>query len=785
MRNKSHKSRHASKHEVARRAAAGGRAVKLPKFATSPTDGGGKGGNEAHHKVRQQQAAAAQRKAKADVTLAEKAIGSRSRGGPPRIVSFIALNESGNPHAALGSLAAECGSADDTDLSRPCTIATARHRFTTLLIPDLDEQRIIDAVKIADVVVFTLDCSAAVQETIKDINAEPVFDNMSAYSGSTWFADIGLCITGTTRELLHAINSHGSPTPVVVLQGLGSYASDKQRRHTLRIHERYFESTLAKEVRVLSDDSPNFGELILRTIANIKLRQLKWRDQHPYLLADTVTHDAESNTTELRGYLRGANASASMLFHVTNFGTYAGVEISAPGDPTGSNGEQVVGLLDNADADVQEGLEGFQKNETAFDEDAEFPTEADVAMAERTKTVWVPEGVSEYQAAWYQQEDDITAVEPMQRHEVIDTRSQRSAQSDAALLNAADVLRHEQLTDEERIAERKQLFEDCEDEERHADEVDCPYDIPARKRFAKYRAMKSFDTSAWDPKENLPLEYASIFELAAYSSIRKDSIAEAEQSPVPVGTYVSIRLAGAPASIVDSPFVICSGQLRHEQKWSVVHCHVQRSSEYTEPIKSKTPLFVHVGFRKFYAEPIFSDAVVGNRSKFARYFLPGEKFRIATFYAPITYHPSPVMMFEAPSLAGQRERAPLRLALFGSVMPPNPNFLILKRAVLTGRIATIYKKVLVVKHMFYNEDDVKWFQPVDLFTRLGRQGRIIKAVGTHGMFKASFNDTVFQHDMICMALWKRVFPKWRTVLYNESEHGVEEFGDSDDDADAC
>ena len=42
-------------------------------------------------------------------------------------------------------------------------------------------------------------------------------------------------------------------------------------------------------------------------------------------------------------------------------------------------------------------------------------------------------------------------------------------------------------------------------------QVDTPSDIAARTRFGKFRGLRSWRTSAWDPKENLPREYARVF----------------------------------------------------------------------------------------------------------------------------------------------------------------------------------------------------------------------------------------------------------------------------------
>lgn len=67
------------------------------------------------------------------------------------------------------------------------------------------------------------------------------------------------------------------------------------------------------------------------------------------------------------------------------------------------------------------------------------------------------------------------------------------------------------------------------------DETDTPMEIPARERFARYRGLRSFRTSPWDPFENLPLDYSRIFQFEDYEKTKRNVRRRAGEEGVQVG----------------------------------------------------------------------------------------------------------------------------------------------------------------------------------------------------------------------------------------------------------
>jgi pre-rRNA-processing protein TSR1 len=84
------------------------------------------------------------------------------------------------------------------------------------------------------------------------------------------------------------------------------------------------------------------------------------------------------------------------------------------------------------------------------------------------------------------------------------------------------------MEDPNKISQKHQKFTELETRAREdmdfPDEVDTPLDDEARKRFAKYRGIKSIKNCNWDPFENLPTEYSKIWRFQNFTQAQKDSV---------------------------------------------------------------------------------------------------------------------------------------------------------------------------------------------------------------------------------------------------------------------
>jgi len=198
--------------------------------------------------------------------------------------------------------------------------------------------------------------------------------------------------------------------------------------------------------------------------------------------------------------------------------------------------------------------------------------------------------------------------------------------------------------------------------------------------------------------------------------------------------------------------------MEHENKISVCHYLVQRHNDCkAQSVEGLKPYTFDIGFRRFTARPVFSDNSRANKH-LVKTSIDDNQFVVASVYAPICYPPVGVLMFDAESNA---------LCCHGNVLNVDAHRLLIERKVLTGRPMRVQRRRAVIRYMFWNADDVKYFQPIDLWTRRGLKGKIEEPVGEKGLFKAFFDGNLGQNDTVCLSLYKRTFPfKDETLFCN-------------------
>ncbi|KAJ9465846.1 Pre-rRNA-processing protein TSR1-like protein [Diplonema papillatum] len=809
QKNKGHKhGKHASKNSLKEKAkgrvaimAGLAKTHRAPKSLKGGVDPGSK-----HKRMQQQQARV---KDKRDVLLKQLRTG---RKGAPKVIGFIPVGDTTDQKLARMQVQKLCD--ESAPLDGVATVKTPQFNQTFQLLHSTDNaQDQLDLAKVCDIVVIV--CRVNTDDDVDPNAIEP--DLPDDKTVNTWFSELGLSIDDSGRQLLSTLNCQGIPSVCIVLQGLNLIPNARKRKNVERLHLRYFQSIMTADIvpKVFCTDTVDKAALTLRYLCEQKLRSVKWRDVRPYFLVDKcewmdeaaaptpAADGTPSKMLNIGGFLRGKPLSANRLIHLTNYGTYQIEKIS---DRDGN----VIATPDEG----QEALQYCQVPDPMANEQT-WPTDEELKEAERLERksrkeksekvmkVKVPEGFSSYQAAWVADPQDFEEIGSSEDDESagdddkMDTKSRATTKysrvSSAAQTDVEEAVggnwlaADEAMSDEQRLSELLRLKEASKDDAEFPDEVETPVHIPSRIRFQKYRGLQSFRTSTWDANESLPVDYARIFKFGNFKRTQKISLATLEGGEAE--RYVVVTLRAVPAAFFEkyneregSP-LIASGLLPHEQKYTVLHFLMQRNKEYDVPIKSKSRLVINMGFRKVVANPIYSEPCKGARTKFSRYFHADDKFIMMSFFGPASYLPTPALCFQPTTKAEKDAGADMPFVSFGSAELPNPDLLLLKKIVLTGHVYKTHKRQSIVRFMFHNEDDVKWFQPVELYTKLGFRGRILKSVGTHGYMKCTFSGIVQGHDVVCMDLWKRVFPKWTTATFSYlAEEPQDEASASDEES---
>ncbi|RMZ90407.1 hypothetical protein DV736_g2364, partial [Chaetothyriales sp. CBS 134916] len=411
----------------------------------------------------------------------------------------------------------------------------------------------------------------------------------------------------------------------------------------------------------------------------------------------------------------------------------------------------------------------------------------------------LPKGTSAYQAAWFL--DDVSDSDSDSDAEDIDADGDLNMQTDDTQQPEDSFFGHEDAdqaeagpseypeseahVDADAEEEARQLEDfrasrkkEADDDLEFPDEIELDPETSARERLAKYRGLKSLRTSEWNTAEDAahePEDHKRLLHIPDYKKSCNAAKKEALAGPIPVGTRVEIELSEVPLSLTTGPAPSALfSLLRHEHKHAVVNLNLTLRSDAEAPVKSKEELLVQIGHRRLLINPIFSapGQTPNDVHKFDRFLHPG-RTAIASFQGPVTWGSTPVLVFkrqrpsddQVPELVNAMQDTPvsaksdLRLVGSATTMPSSPSRVIAKRVILTGHPYKIHKKLVTVRYMFFNRDDVAWFAALPLWTKRGRHGFIKEPLGTHGYFKATFDGRINPLDAVGVSLYKRVWPR--------------------------
>ncbi|KAH8687193.1 putative ribosome biogenesis protein tsr1 like protein [Tricladium varicosporioides] len=705
------------------------------------------------------------------------------RDGAPRIVAIIPLCKDVD---AAGSIRALSGSLDiDTPVPEEGNVQIEIERFKQKLQYISVKRNVmecLDAAKVADFVIFVLSPDQEV-----DVLGELI---------------------------IRSIEGQGLSTMLTAVQGLEKIESVKRRSQVQSSLKSYITHFHADQEKVHNLDSRQECANLLRSLCTTTPKGVHWRDERSWMLLDNVQWpENEEQSVVVTGIIRGKPLKADRLVQVGDWGDFQIEKIvAAPLESKKRHSEDMAMAMDHSEkvldtpTEDQDDLAELAPEEVMMEDDMD--TVMSVAVSDKRGVLLddhhyfsddethlprvpkrLPKGTSKYQAAWFLGDDfsdsgsdfedvdehgDVAMIAPALPQDGVEGFAPREPTEAAPSEYPQSEMFLDPNPDDEGEAEQLAAFrarkgDEAEEDREFPDEIELHPNVLARERLARYRGLKSLRSSHWEVDEDKahePEDWRRLLQVPDYKAARSQATREALAGGVSAGTRVHIYLRNVPSSVRSSynpahPLNLFS-LLRHEHKRAVVNFNFNLSSDFTAPVKSKEEIIMQCGPRRFVINPIFSEG--GNTSndvhKFDRFLHPGRS-AIATFIAPMTWGSVPALFFKLTN--EEASGSPLTLLGTGTSLPPSSSRVVAKRIILTGHPYKIHKRLVTIRYMFFNREDVEWFKALQLWTKRGRSGFIKESLGTHGYFKATFDGKINPQDSVGVSLYKRMWPRTARV----------------------